>query len=142
MGIMTDFVIADPADAERVCESGPSEPEFEWFEAKGIDGHQVAVLLAAASGRPFDPTAPLPRSLLFSLAMGGEDGPAVYQVPPELVERLASLDPAGLAVVADRWAADPSGVGRDGAAYMVPGLAALCRRAREQGKAVLLSVAL
>jgi hypothetical protein len=142
MGIMTDFAIADPADAERVCESSPSEPGFEWFQTKGIDNVQVAVLEAAAAGRPFDPKARLTQSLLDPLALAGMDGPAVFQVPPELVERLATLDAAGRAAVADRWAADPNGIGREGAGYVVEGLAPFCRRAREQGKAVLLAVAL
>lgn len=142
MSVMTDFVIADPPDAQRVCDSNPSEPVFEWLETRGVDTHQVGVLLAAAFDRPFDPSAPLPRGLLRSLAFGGEDGPAVYGVSPELVERLASLDLLGTRGVVERWAGSQDQIGADAAAALVPMLSDFCRRARAQGKGVLLSVAL
>ena len=105
MGIMTDFVIADPSDAERVGESSPSEPDFEWFETKGVLEHQVAALRTAALGIPFDPKARLPESLVKALYLASEEGPAIYQVPPDLVERLAALDEDGLTAVAEGWAA-------------------------------------
>ncbi|QEL19251.1 hypothetical protein [Limnoglobus roseus] len=138
MSVLTDFVISNAADAERVCRSNPTDRRFKWFQAKWLDNHQVAVLHPAAAGRSFDPTVPLPDALLSCLAIGGEDGPVVYRVPPDLVERLASLDAAELTAVADRWAADPCGISREGAEYAVSGLAALCGRAHGQGKAVLL----
>jgi hypothetical protein len=142
MGIMSDFVIADESEAEAVCASSPSESDFEWFETKGVDNFQLAVLLAAAFDRPFDATARLPNSMSDALAIASEEGPAVYQVLPELVERLASLDEAGALAAADRWAAATNEIRRDGARSVLPGLAAFCRRAREKGKGVLLSVAL
>ena len=141
MGILTNFVIADPSEAKQVCASSPSEPMFQWFETKGVTEPEVAALWAATFGQPFDPAAPWPDTLRNTLAIRGEDGPGVCQVPPDLVERLAEMDEAGLVTVAERWAA--GGLIRpDGARHVVQGLADLCRRARSQGKAVLLSVCL
>ena len=140
MGVLTDFVIADPDEAERVCESAPSEPEFEWFEAKGVLEPQVASLRAAALGQPFE--SQLPESLRNMLYIAGEDGPGLYEVPPDLVDKLASLDADGLAAIVERWTNTPDGFDREGARYVVSGLASLCRRAREKGKSVLLSIAL
>jgi hypothetical protein len=141
VGIRTDFVVADPADADRVCAPRPTAGRFRWFRTKGVTEDRVAALRAAAFGQPFDPTAPWPGTLLRPLALRGAEGPAVFQVPADLAARLAELDEAGLEAVARRWAAGGA-MPPEGARAVVAGLADLCRRAARQGKAVLLSVCL
>ena len=138
MGLLTDFVIADPAEAERVCASDPTDGRFAWFQAKGMDIPRVGHLYAALLGQPYAPSL-VPFTVL---AVGDDEGPVVYALPDDLIRRLAALDPAADGEVARRWAATDPLTSEESNRRVIDGLRGLCAEAARRGKAVLLSVAL
>lgn len=100
MGVLTDFVVANRRDARRVCNAACPSKEFSGLDAKGIDPVKLATLYAVLTGTEFNP------SLIGGdpLATGGDNGPWVMEVPPDLVQRLAKLDADGVAAAAAKWA--------------------------------------
>lgn len=100
MGVLTDFVVADREDAQRVCDAACPSEEFSGLDAKGIDPVKLGTLYAVLSNTEFD--------LSFvsgdPLATGGDHGPWVMEVPPDLIQRLAKLDTQGLTAAAAKWA--------------------------------------
>lgn len=139
MGVLTDFVVADRAEAQRVCDSPCPSRDFAGIDAKGIDtvklGTLHAILDAPEGVSSFDDMI---------LCDNGDDGPWVLEVPADLVRRLAALDSERLRSVAAGWAATDEFHSRSGSwptedvRQTLEELAALCRRAVEEGKAVLL----
>src|SRR4051812_995105 len=99
MGVLTDFVVADRRDAQRVCASNNPAREFDGVDAKGIDTVKLGMLDAVLTGREFDP------SIHQCLCDGGEEGPWVFEVPPGLVQQLAGLTPHQLTEAGTKWAA-------------------------------------
>jgi len=79
-----------------------------------------------------------------SLCDGGEDGPWVFEVPPDLVQRLASLAPHQLAEASVKWAATDEFSPRyskwptEAVQQVLSNLTALCKQAVGDGKAVLM----
>jgi hypothetical protein len=100
MGVLTDFVVADHKDAQTVCDAAYPSEEFSGLEAKGIDPVKLGTLYAVLTETEFDP------SFISGdpLASGGDEGPWVVEVPPDLVQRLAKLDTKQLAAAAAKWA--------------------------------------
>jgi hypothetical protein len=99
VGVLTDLVVARREDAQRVCKSSEPGHGFHGIEAKRIDPVTIATLHAIVLGVEFD------HSLVNGelLASGGEDGPWVSEVSPQLVELLAKLDSQALQLVGDQW---------------------------------------
>src|SRR3954469_8106971 len=100
MGVLTDFVVADRGDAQRVCDSSCPSRDFAGLDAKGIDTVKLGTLYAVLTGGKFDPSF-----VGDSLCSGGEDGPWVFEVPPAPVQRLAALTPRQLTAAGKKWAA-------------------------------------
>lgn len=100
MGVLTDFVVADRRDAQRVCDAACPSEEFSGLDAKGIDPVKLGTLYAILTETDFDPAFIKDEPL----AMGGDDGPWVIEVPVDLVLRLAKLDAQGVAATAAKWA--------------------------------------
>ena len=100
MGVLTDFVVADRGDAQRVFDAACPSEEFSGLDAKGIDPVKLGTLYALLTGTEFNP------SFISGdpLASGGDEGPWVMEVPPDLVQRLARLDAKGVATAAAKWA--------------------------------------
>ncbi len=100
MGVLTDFVIANRSDAQKVCDSACPARDFSGLDAKGFDPVKLGTLYAIVIGADIDPsTVGVP-----PLATGGDEGPWVTEVPPHLVEQLARLDAKRIAQVANDWA--------------------------------------
>jgi hypothetical protein len=100
MGVLTDFVVADRGDAQRVCDAACPSEEFSGLDTKGIDPVKLGTLHAVLTDTEFN-------SSFISgdpLATGGDEGPWVMEVPPNLVQRLAKLDTKGVAAAAAKWA--------------------------------------
>jgi hypothetical protein len=140
MGVLTDFVVADRADAQRVCDSSCPSRDFDGLDAKGIDTVNLGTLHAILTGGEFDP------SFMSGppCCLRGEDVPLVCEVPQDLVLRLARLTAVQLQSAGEKWAAteefSPQYGNWPGEAVqqVLRELAALCKRADEEGKAVLM----
>lgn len=138
MGALTDFVVADRGDARHVCDSPNPSREFGGLDGKGIDTVKLGLLHALLRGGEFD------RAIHEPVCDGGPEGPWVFEVPPDLVRRLAGFTPAELAEAGRKWAAvvvfspryDNWPAGR--VQQQLGDLAALCRRAAGEGKPVLM----
>lgn len=101
MGVLTDLVIADRSDAQRVGESVCPYTEFDGIDAKGIDTVKLGALNSILTGLPFD-SGFIANDCLFQ---GGDEGPWVFEVPPAFVERLASLTAEEIIRAGTLWAA-------------------------------------
>jgi hypothetical protein len=145
MGVLTDFVVADPADASRVGNSACPSRDFAGMDAKGIETVKLGRLSANLAGEPYD------RSFMGASALRyetSEDGPWVFELPPTFVHPLVGLDAEELRSAAisrpetegfspkyGRWSADI-------VQTLLEELAALCRRAAAEDKAVLMWMSL
>ena len=100
MGVLTDFVVADCARRNRVCDAACPSGEFPGLDANGIDAVKLGKLYAVLRGTEFN------SSFMGGdpLATGGDEGPRVMEVPADLVQRLAKLDTKGVAAAAAKWA--------------------------------------
>jgi hypothetical protein len=139
MGVLTDFVVMARTDAQRVCDSHCPSQDFAGLDAKGIDTVKLGTLHAVLIGGEFDPSF-----MSGSLCSGGEDGPWVFEVPSDLVERLARLNAKELRAVAAKWAATEEFSPKydnwpvEAVRQVLYEMAALCRRAVSEKKAVLM----
>lgn len=142
MGVLTDFVVADLADAQKVCDSSAPYRDFDGLDAKGIDPVKLDTLLAVLRGEAFHPVT---HNLLSSR---GEEGPWVFEVPPDLVQRLAALTAQQLEVTARQWAATEEFSPRydnwplEAVQEILNELAALSKRAVAQSKSILMWMSL
>lgn len=97
---LTEFVVADRGEAQRVCDSVSPSEEFKGMDAKGIDpvklGTLYAILADGEDVPDFADDEPL--------CDGGEEGPWVMDVPTDLVLRLAKLDADQIGAAATKWA--------------------------------------
>ena len=136
---LTDLVAADRLEAQRVCDAVCPSQEFGGLAAKGIDTVKLGTLYAVLTGGELDPTF-----ISESLCDGGEDGPWVFEVPPDLVQRLAGLTSQQLADVGAKWAVTeefspkydnwPTEVVQE----LLVDIAKLCKKAVDEGKTVLM----
>jgi hypothetical protein len=138
MGVLTDVVVADRRDARRVLKSDCPSRDFGGLDAKGLDPVKLGTLHAILTGGGYEPGF-----MSDTLCAGGRDGPWVYEVPADLVQQLATLTPRRRAAVGKEWAATeefspefddwPAGAVQQ----VLRELAALCKRAVDEDKAVL-----
>jgi hypothetical protein len=139
MGVLTDFVVADRADAQRVCDSDCPSQDFAGLDAKGIDTVKLSTLHAILTGGEFDASF-----MGDTLCSGGEDGPWVFEVPADLAQRLAKLGARQLRSVGAEWDATEEFSPKydnwpaEAVQQVLRDLAALRRRAAGEGKAVLM----
>ncbi len=101
MGILTDFVVADISEAQRIGDSLSPSWEFDGLDEKGIDHVKLATLYALLSDQPYDSAFMSEASLVY---VASDDGPWVQQVPPDLVSRLANLAENDYPRIAQQWA--------------------------------------
>ena len=139
MGVLTDFVVANRHDSERVCDSDCPSQDFAGRDAKGIDTVKLGTLHAILTGADFDPSF-----MSDCLCSRGEDGPWVFEVPSDMVKRLAALTAQDVSSVGRKWAATEE--------FSTPGdswpidavedalrnLTELCNQATDEGKTVLM----
>jgi hypothetical protein len=138
VGIITDFVVAKVSDAEKLSKRYISHSQ-RWFHAKGMTMDKLACLLAALTQQLYDETT----VSFATLAIGRDAGPAVYQVPTELITLLATLNRSDVSIVAKRWVELDCGMRTtETAEWFINGLLELCVLAVKQHKTVLLLEAL
>lgn len=143
MGVLTDFVVADRGDAQRVCDAGCPSRDFDGIDAKGIDAVKLGTLHAIVTGGGYDPSF-----IGELLCDGGEDGPWVCEVPPDSVRRLAILTPDQLAEAGRKWAATEEFSPKcdnwppERVQEVLGDLATLYKRAVNEGKPVLMWMSL
>lgn len=139
MGVLTDFVIADRSDARRVLDSDCPCEDFGGLDAKGIDTVNLATLHAILTGGDLDPSF-----MGKPTCSGGENGPWVIEVPPDLVRRLAGLDEAERRSGGRAWAATEEFSARycnwppEAVQQFLDDLARLCEQAIGEDKAVFM----
>jgi hypothetical protein len=142
MPMLADFVVASRDDAQRVCDSTCPSRDFSGLDAKGIDTVKLGTLHAMLAGEDFDPSF-MNES---SLCSGGDDGPWVFEVPEDLVQRLSRLDANETASVAAEWANteefERDNWSPDSVRRVLEGFSGLCRRAEAQGKPVLMWISM
>jgi len=101
MGVLTDFVVADLNEAQKVGESGAPYKEYNGIDAKGIDQVKMGTLYAILSGTEYDPEfLTSEESFLYT---GSEDGPWVQHVPNTLTSLLAKLSADDIPRIAEAW---------------------------------------
>ena len=99
MGMLTDFVIAEENDSNRIANSQYLLDEFTGIDIKGVDPVKLATLHSILSDRSF-------KDLLAQynpVAEASEDGPWVFLLPNDVVQRLANLDEQQITEVASQW---------------------------------------
>ena len=139
MGLLTDFVVADRCDARRVCGSPNPSRDFGGLDGKGLDTGKLGTLYAVLTGGAFNPAF-----ISDTLCSGGEEGPWVFEVPPDLVQRLAGLTPSEWEEAGRRWAATEEFSPRydnwpaQRVLQQLGDPAAICQQAAGEGKAVLM----
>jgi hypothetical protein len=142
MGVLTDFVIADRTDAHRVCYSKCPSRDFTGLNVKGIDIVTLGALNAILTGGEFDPGF-MDMGDGF-ICCGGEDGPWVFEVPADLVQRLAKLNEDQLVSAAIKWAATEEFSPKyanwpiERVHQVLGDLTILCKRAAGERKSVLM----
>jgi hypothetical protein len=104
MGIITDFVVAETAEAKAVLAEAAPTKRWAGVEAKGIETIKLSTLKFILDGKSLDVNSVVAyHSGIKELASRGADGPWVFLVPPELTRQLASLSANDVARVAAAW---------------------------------------
>ena len=137
MGVLTDIVVVDAAQAHAVLHAQVPSESFPGFDAKGLDQLKLAALRAILEGEEYDEEW----ADRIPLVAGDEtsDGPWVFQLPDDFVASLALLRRSDEARIAAAWLAteDFAGWALDGVGDMLHELAACARRAAEANKKLL-----
>jgi hypothetical protein len=139
VGVLTDFVVANHRDANRVCASDCPSQDFAGLDAKGIDTVKLGTLHAILTDGDFDPSF-----MSQSLCSGGKDGPWVFEVPLDLVQKLSALTARQLKAAGKKWAATEEFSPKydnwpaEAVQQMLRDLAALCKQAHAEGKTVFM----
>lgn len=98
MGVLTDFIVADASDAQKL---GDQRETFVGLEAKGIDQVRMGTLYALLTNSEYD------RSFLVSeesfIYTASDDGPWVQAIPDDMVQRLAKMSPSERQRIGDDW---------------------------------------
>ena len=145
MGVLSDLIIADSADAMEINRAGGAHSS-RWpvLESKGIDtiklGTLATILLGAADdGSYMGDTS----SLLDQLS---DEGPWVFLVPRELVTAIAKLSPSQNDAIARRWGETEEfqleGWPIDEIQEYLAELVAHCQKTKQQEKDLLLWMSL
>jgi hypothetical protein len=143
MGVLTDLVIADIAQAQSVAASNAPARDFGGLDAKGIDPVKLCQLKALLLAKPYDGSWVSD----FRLVAGDKDeGPWVMIVPGDLVAAIAALPDSELHSTAINWhASEEFQADRWNAPDVETRLKEihhLARKASSAGKAVLMWMSL
>jgi len=138
MSALTDFVVLPDADLTRLAAARSPAAELGGVHLKGIDPVKVAQLHAILTGRPirdvfaaYDPVVSV-----------SEEGPWIFRLPVELVNRLAAVGTEESEGAVARWAASEEVVldrmTPDQMAEAFRALMTLAQRAESAGQSVFL----
>ena len=102
MGILTDFVIANDDEGDAIGKALRPADRWPTLEAKGVDPINLSTLYCAITGTNYSNS--IQKS--FQLAGGNQDeGPWIFKFPNNILESFASIQPANIQAVAEKWAA-------------------------------------
>lgn len=142
MGVMSDLVVAPAGEAERVAQAQVPSQTFDGIDIEGVDSVKFNTLHSILTGRSFEELLPL----YDPVVTVSDDGPWVFQIPPDLVTQLAALDDAGMAGVARRWAATEEFVldnwDESDVTSALSAISSLSKRAIDSGQALFLWMSL
>ena len=99
MGILSDLISAPSTAADAIARSAAPNRDFDAADIKGVDDMKFVALHGQLTGDSLDDVL----AIYDPVASASEDGPWVFQIPTVLVQRLASMNGAELASVAERW---------------------------------------
>ena len=141
MGVLTDFVIADVADAYIVGEAQVPSREFDGIDAKGIDQILMAELHATLTGSALD--AEFLQDEESFLFKGPDESRWVQLGPGDFVERIAKLSEFEIGRLGRDWFTQSKEFSytnwtATGATGFLREFQALCQRAVAARKAVLM----
>jgi hypothetical protein len=145
MGVLHDYYRApDRSTAATTLETSPvrvverpDEPVFDSVDGKGIDPIvMLTTFWSLLTGVPYDE---LPQADFADVAVGGEDGPWITQLPAQLRDALADADgdDGRLRGTAQQWVrTEEFGLptSADDVLPFLGELVALARRARDSGE--------
>ncbi|MEJ2010612.1 MAG: hypothetical protein P8X64_00125 [Anaerolineales bacterium] len=108
MEILADLLMASPEDIPTIVASEYPLGSFRGVNIDGLDPLMLVALQASVSGQAFDSLT----DLYHPVAQASENGPWLIQIPSELTEHLAGLQPPDYPAVARGWTAvdTPTGV--------------------------------
>lgn len=142
MGVLTDIVIAD--DAEAVLQSSVPSEAFPGIDAKGVDVVKLDLLRTILADREWD--AATVRDFALLAQEGEQEGPWVFAIPTDVVEALAALDGRERKRVAESWAEieefQLDGWKRSEVRMLLDALCGLAERAQTEGKQLMMWVCL
>lgn len=144
MGVLSDIIIADPGDAASInAAAGAHLKRWECLESKGIDTIQLGTLSQILANRSVDDINTVASFMMDCLLHEESDeGPWVYQVPDQLHAALAALSEDAEEPIAEQWAATEefklARVQPADVEDCLHGLVLYARKARDQGKSLLL----
>jgi len=104
--MLTDLISAKPEDAEVILRTSGHATTWPTLEAKTVDQIKLTSLAFLLQGKPLD--GPDFNDYVKSfkpLAVGGDDGPWIDQLPEGLVRDLAALPDDRIPALASAWAA-------------------------------------
>jgi hypothetical protein len=142
MGVLSDLVVARADEAERVSEAVAPSQTFEGIDIKGVDSVKFSRLHSILVGRSVRELMPLYQPVVIV----SEEGPWVFQIPQDLVARLAALDDVSRTDVSRRWALAEEFVldrwGEDDVASALSSISSLAKRAFDSERALFLWMSL
>jgi hypothetical protein len=129
MGVLSDLVVADADDAEKIVNTGVPSQAFRGADIKGIDTVKFTTLHSILTGRPLEELRPA----YHPVATASHEGAWVFVIPTELTALLAHLTEAQRQSAAERWSqTDEFRVDRWDISTIVRMMDEICR---EAGKA-------
>ncbi|MCW8129020.1 MAG: hypothetical protein KIS92_01425 [Planctomycetota bacterium] len=104
MGVLTDLIVADPAQAKEICQTHGKKP-FPSVDIKGFDQIKGATLWSILEGSDVsDVDYVVGLSEKFTLLCEeSDDGPWVYQVPDEFLKLIASTEDEAVGEMVEAW---------------------------------------
>jgi hypothetical protein len=105
MGVLTDLIVADQAQAEEIGRTHSRKP-FAAASVKGFDQIKGATLWCILNGEDTtDINHVVGLSARFELLYtAGDDGPWVYRFPDEFIQLLTEMENDGFDELAAEWA--------------------------------------
>lgn len=102
MGVLTDFVLADPLATKTIGVNLNPDQHTAWLSADGIDQVKMGTLYAILSDTPYDPDFMTnPESFLYT---SSDESLWIQRVPQDMVVRLDKLTDPEIRVIAAQWA--------------------------------------
>ncbi len=100
MGVLTDLIIADKSEAERIANSSAPCSEWSGFDAKGHSEITLGYLLCILRGEDYDETV---SDEFPFLAQASEEGAWVFELPNDLVVGLNNLSDGQIPKIISQW---------------------------------------